>query len=36
MCDCPNGNCEVQLTNTPGVINGFPHWGVLRVRVPKK
>jgi hypothetical protein len=40
-CTCqdkyPNGQCEVQLTtNTPDVMNGFPHWGVLRVRVPKK
>jgi TolB protein len=40
MCDCADGECEMQLTtNTPGntpVINAFPHWGVLRVRVPKK
>jgi TolB protein len=43
-CTCqdkyPNDKCEMQLTtNAPGVtpvINGFPHWGVLRVHVPKK
>jgi TolB protein len=41
----PNGQCEMQLTNPltnpptntlPGVVNAFPHWGVLRVHVPKK
>jgi Tol biopolymer transport system component len=39
-CTCQdkysNGQCEMQLTNTPGVMNAFPHWGVLRVHVPKK
>jgi Tol biopolymer transport system component len=35
-CTCPdkypNGKCETQLTNTPGIMNGYPHWGELRVR----
>src|SRR5215467_11655649 len=41
-CTCPdpypgaNRPCEMQLTNTPGVMNAFAHWGVLRVHVPKK
>jgi len=38
----PNNSCEMQLTNPltntptntlPGVVNAFPHWGVLRVHV---
>jgi WD40-like Beta Propeller Repeat len=32
----PNGLCETQLTNTPGLMNGFPHWGELRVHIPKQ
>ena len=38
-CSCPSGTyptsgtCEMQLTNTPGVMNGFPDWGEVRVRI---
>jgi TolB protein len=39
-CDCPekyaNGKCEIQLTNTPGLMNAFPRWGLLRTQVPKQ
>ena len=40
LCNCPdeyaNGKCETQLTDTPGILNGFPRWGMLRVHVPKQ
>jgi TolB protein len=41
-CSCPSGTypasgkCEMQLTNTPGVMNGFPDWGEVRVHIPNQ
>ena len=39
-CSCPdqfaNGKCETQLTSKPGLMSGFPRWGMLRVHVPKQ
>lgn len=40
-CSCPSGTypasrkCEMQLTNTPGIMNGFPDWGEVRVHISK-
>jgi TolB protein len=31
-----SGKCEMQLTNTPGIMNGFPDWGEVRVHIPNK
>jgi len=45
ICTCPdtyaNGKCETLLAGTPSndpikIMFGFPHWGVLRVHVPKQ
>jgi TolB protein len=39
-CSCPSGTyptsgkCEMQLTNTTGIMNGFPDWGQVRVHIP--
>jgi TolB protein len=39
-CECSdkyaNGKCDTQLTNTPGAMNAFPRWGLLRTRVAKR
>jgi TolB protein len=36
-CDCAfkyaNDKCDTQLTNTPGALNAFPRWGLLRAHV---
>ena len=38
-CSCPSGTyptsgkCEMQLTNTTGIMNGFPDWGEVRMHV---
>lgn len=38
-CSCPDpfadGKCEMQLTSKPGLMSGFPRWGVLREHAPK-
>jgi Tol biopolymer transport system component len=40
VCSCPDpfvsGTCETQLTKKPGLMSGFPRWGMLRVHVPKQ
>jgi Tol biopolymer transport system component len=41
-CSCPSGTyppsgkCEMKLTNTLGVMNGFPDWGEVRVHIPNE